>query len=107
MIFRPGKSSTQVRPGENFEWRCVIESTARQRLAVQLRIHFLKSNGTHSVAVFKIKDADFVKGERLEVIKRQPFRPMTTRTLYPGIHYADIDINGTIIATTQFNLLES
>lgn len=105
--FHPGEASRQVRPGENFEWRCIIESRAKQQLAIHLRIHFLKNNGTHSVTVFKIKDAGFAKGERLDIVKRQRFRPMTTRTLYPGIHYADIDVNGTVIATTKFELLGS
>jgi hypothetical protein len=105
VTFHPGLVSDTVRPGTNFEWQCALESGAKQVLAIQLRIHFLKVNGAHKITVFKVKDAAFKKGERLEITKRQLFRPMTTRTLYPGVHYADLEVNGVIVASTEFELL--
>lgn len=94
--FRIGSVDTtaRVRVGENFVWRCRMTSLAAQRLKINLVIHFLKANGKHSQKVFAIKDAAFSKGERIEIEKRQLFKPVTTRVLYPGTHYAELLVNG-------------
>ena len=45
------------------------------------------------------------KGERLEVLKRQAFKPITTRVLYPGTHRAELVVNGTVVAGAEFELV--
>lgn len=98
--------AAQVMVGDMFEWRFTLRSNARQKLAVQLRMHYLKANGSHSVRVFKVRDASFSRGEEVSLTARQPMRPMTTRTLYPGAHRAELEVNGRIVARTEFVLGE-
>ena len=69
-------------------------SLARQRLKITMRIHFLKANGSHSTKAFAVADGEFDHGERVEINKRQVFKPLTTRVLYPGTHYVDLIVNG-------------
>jgi len=71
-----------------------------------LNIHFLKANGKHSAKRFLIRDGEFAEGEKLTIEKRQAFRPMTTRVLYPGTHYAELIVNGVTRGRCRFELLE-
>ena len=93
-----------VAVGEAFQWRCVLRSGAAQRLKIALRIHFLKANGRHSPKVFRVADANLDRGERLTIHKRLPLRPATTRTLYPGTHYAELVVNGVARHRRPFEL---
>ena len=74
-------------------------------MLVALHIYFLKANGKLAPKVFKVKDASVNDGERLTVLKRQPFKPITTRTLYPGVHRAELVVNGTVLAGADFELI--
>lgn len=65
----------------------------------------MKANGQHSPKVFRVKDVEVSKGERLVISKRQAFRPMTTRVLYPGIHWAQLVVNGKVVAKDKFEFL--
>ncbi|MEM9622476.1 MAG: DNA alkylation repair protein, partial [Pseudomonadota bacterium] len=98
------KSSANLRVGEAYRWRCEFKSSVAQKLKINLRIHYLRANGTHSAKVFVVKDGEFAAGELLLIDKQQPFRPMTTRTLYPGTHYAELTVNGTVWKKRRFIL---
>ncbi len=100
------QTSPQVEVGDAFEWCCKLTSLATQKLKITLRIHYLKANGKHSVKTFAVKDGNFGKGESIEVSKRVPFRPVTTRTLYAGTHYAQLLVNGTSRQKRRFELVE-
>lgn len=97
-------TSRTVKVGEAFQWCCRFTSNRKQKLKLNLRIHFLKANGSHSVKVFAVKDSQFKKGETLQINKQQSFKPMTTRTLYPGTHFAELSINGLVHAKQAFEL---
>ena len=99
-------TSKQVRVGEVFRWQCNLISHARQKLKITLHIHFLKSNGRHAPKVFTVRDSDFMKGDTLSINKRQSFKPITTRALYPGQHYAELVINGVSFGKCGFVLCD-
>ncbi|MCZ6641329.1 MAG: DNA alkylation repair protein [Gammaproteobacteria bacterium] len=98
-------ATKKVRVGEKYEFRCTLQSTVDQKLLISLCIHFLKANGSHSTKVFAIKNLQMRKGDSIEVNKRQPFKPITTRTLYPGRHKAELLINGAVVASNTFDLI--
>ena len=56
------KMNSEVRVGEDFQWRAALTSKRHQKLRINLRIHFLKANGSHAVKVFAVKDAETVGG---------------------------------------------
>ena len=106
--FRVSAVSTteDVMVGDAFVWRCTLTSLAAQKLKIALRIHFLKANGRHSTMVFTVKDAQLAKGERLHIDKRQAFKPITTRVLYPGTHFAELVVNGIASEKRKFELVQ-
>ncbi|MEM8816245.1 MAG: DNA alkylation repair protein [Pseudomonadota bacterium] len=93
-----------VKVGDSFEWQGQLTSLAEQKLRIMLNVHFLKASGKHSAKRFLIKDGDFRAGEKLAIRKRQTFRPMTTRTLYPGEHFAELIVNGVVRGRRGFRL---
>ncbi len=91
-----------VRLGEAFSWRCKLDSGARQKLKLALTVHYLKANGSHSAKTFAIRDLSVDRGQSVAVEKRVPFKPITTRVLYPGSHRAELVINGVTFAERSF-----
>lgn len=39
------------------------------------------------------------------VEKRHPVREITTRRYYPGTHVIDLQVNGRVVATDEFDLV--
>jgi hypothetical protein len=98
------KASPSVRIGQAFEWQCKLRSNSSQRLRVTLRVGYLKANGQHAEKVFSVFDGPTKAGQVLDIVKRVPFRPMTTRTLYPGQHFAELVVNGVASKRVRFEL---
>jgi 3-methyladenine DNA glycosylase AlkC len=105
--FRLGqvRTTAAVKVGGDFEWRCSVRSLISQRLKIALRIHFLKANGRLAPKVFSVMDVTLVKDQRVEIRKRLPLRPATTRTLYPGTHFAELVVNGVTRQRKAFELV--
>lgn len=98
-------ASASVRAGEALEFSFEITATKTEPLIVDYVIEFLKSNGVLSPKVHKIKQLEIAKGETCKVTKRHPFRAnASTFTLYPGIHYLAIQINGQQFQRAAFEL---
>jgi 3-methyladenine DNA glycosylase AlkC len=77
-----------------------IEVTARNTdrtavsVNVDLRIHFVKSNGSTSPKVFKLRHLDLGPGESSRLSRSVSLRQGTTRTHYPGEHRVEAIVNG-------------
>lgn len=80
------------------------QARTEQQLEIDLRVHFCKALGKTSAKVFKAWKLNLAAGERKTLSKQLSFRPVTTRSLYPGAHQIDIQVNGQILATTTVDL---
>ena len=92
--------------GAALEFDTVLVSTATkpQNLVIDYVVHFLKANGRTSPKTFKLKTARLQPGERLVIKRRHPIRPITTRRYYNGAQAVEMQINGTAMGTTAFEL---
>jgi hypothetical protein len=54
--------------------------------------------------VFKGWKLALAPGETRALTKRHSLRPVTTRTLYPGLHRVDVLVNGSAVAAAAFDL---
>jgi 3-methyladenine DNA glycosylase AlkC len=99
-------SPSRIALGEAIELAFDVTSTAKkaQRLVIDYAVHFVKSNGSRSAKVFKLKTASIGAGERLSVRKRHKVAPVTIRRHYPGVHGVEILVNGTSVGTADFDL---
>jgi len=96
----------QLAIGEALPIRVVLQSQAAgpQELVLDYRVHHLKANGERAPKTFKGKRFALAAGEPWHWAKQHSFKPVTTRTLYPGPHQIDICINGQTVASAVFEL---
>lgn len=73
------------------------------RLRVEYALSFLRKNGTHSKKVFAVSESDIESPEK-RINKRHSFKPISTRTYYPGSHRLALIVNGRELAEKRFLL---
>ena len=79
-------------------------ATRPQTLVVDYLVHHVRANGGTSPKVFKGWKLVLAPGERCTLSKRHSLRPVTTRTLYPGRHRIELQVNGEVCAEAAFEL---
>jgi 3-methyladenine DNA glycosylase AlkC len=92
--------------GDGIGLAVTLISTARapQDLVVDYAVHHVRANGGASPKVFKGWKLTLVPGETRALTKRHSLRPVTTRTLYPGLHRVEVLVNGCAVAAAAFDL---
>lgn len=75
------------------------------RLAIDYAVHHRRASGGQSHKVFKLTTATLGPGEQYTVRKVHSFRPITTRTYYPGGHAIELRVNGKPSTRAEFELL--
>jgi RNA-splicing ligase RtcB len=56
--------------------------------------------------VYKLTNINLNKGEKVSVSKKHMFREkMTTRKLYPGEHFVEVQVNGVVCQKKPFLLV--
>lgn len=73
---------------------------------IDYSVYYKGANGQLRPKVFKWKEAELPAEGRLSLSKKQHFKPVTTRTLYPGEQAIEIQINGEAVARQAFELRE-
>lgn len=94
----------QIRIGESLEFSFDLKTTTESQIMVDYLIHHKKSNGKTTAKVFKLTTKSIKKKETLKITKKHSFKPITTRVYYPGTHYLEIMVNGTMKAKIPFEL---
>jgi 3-methyladenine DNA glycosylase AlkC len=102
------KLSLPKRVGMNtaLEFSFLIRSEKSARVLIDYTLHFQNKAGKpESRKVFKLTEIDLAEHTPVIVSKRHMLREkMTTRTLYPGRHEIDIQVNGKKLASAAFFL---
>lgn len=81
-------------------------SGATQPLVVDYVLHYVKANGGRKPKIFKLKNVQLGAGKTLSIRKKQSFKVVTTRVLYPGVHAVEVLINGRSHGQVEFELTE-
>ncbi|AFR27267.1 uncharacterized protein YhaZ [Arthrobacter sp. Rue61a] len=86
------------------EFTAEIENKGSQpaTAAIDYSIGFQRFNGTVSAKTFKLTSRRIAPGETVTVSKKHSFRPITTRTYYPGQHYVVVQANGIASVPANF-----
>lgn len=79
-------------------------STSVAGALVDLRVHFVKANGSTSPKVFKGAEVEIAPGETEQVRKSISVAQHSTRTHYTGEHVVEIVINGATRPAGSFTL---
>lgn len=79
-------------------------ASERQAYMVDLVVHYRKANGSLTPKVFKLKTLDLEPGARADVSRKITFKQLSTRTVYPGRHALEIQVNGTVRGRLDFDV---
>lgn len=107
IVFRDLKlKPAKIVMGDRIEFAFTIQSKAKssQRLVVDYVIHFVKANRTTAPKVFKMKTLEIKGGDSIEFAKSHHIKPITTRVYHPGVHYLEIQINGSSFGKIPWSL---
>jgi 3-methyladenine DNA glycosylase AlkC len=92
--------------GGTVEVRCTVTNRDQETAAfnVDLRVHFVKANGSVSPKVFKVKVVELSPGASTELAKSISLAQHSTRTHYPGKHAVELVVNGVIEPIGSFTV---
>lgn len=101
------KISERVKMDTHLLFEFEIKAKEDTTLLIDYIIHFQNKKGEmNSRKVFKLKQVPLEKNETIIITKRHQMRQfMTTRTLYPGKHQLEVQVNGEVRISTTFALL--
>lgn len=99
-------SAISASVGESIALGVTLRSTSRQPqpLEIDYAVHHVRANGSTSPKVFKGWKLTLAAGEHRTLDKRHSLKPVTTRTLYPGLHRIELRVNGLTVAEAAFEL---
>jgi 3-methyladenine DNA glycosylase AlkC len=96
----------KVPAGGALEFSFALHNSDDQTRIIRLEygMHYLRANGTHARKVFKISERSYGPGEKVEITRKQSFKPITTRVYYPGEQKVSVIINGREYEPVAFTL---
>lgn len=87
--------NSRVTLGDALEFSLVLTSEQQsQKCVIDFAVHYQKANGKTAPKVYKLKNIELQKNERLSLHKTISFKKISTRRHYPGEHVLAIHING-------------
>ncbi|MBK8255966.1 MAG: DNA alkylation repair protein [Polyangiaceae bacterium] len=97
----------RVAIGQKVQVTFTLRSTAekQQSLLVDLKVHFVKKNGSTAGKVFKLTRLALEAGQTAELSKSISLAVHTTRTPYPGKHEVEALVNGQSFPLGAFEVL--
>ncbi len=97
--------TTTVYIGEALEFEVALFAQDEAMLMIDYVVHFCTKVGKLSPKVYKLKKVTLSKDEKIVLKKSHHFKAnMSTRTLYTGKHWLEIQINGSMIHREYFML---
>ena len=98
---------TSIRLGDQLQIDLELAVNGSQDLTVliDLVLGFRKANGTLSSKVFKWTETTLNTNTALRLRKSLPIKPVTTRRHYTGKQSLSVQVNGVILATSDFELI--
>jgi 3-methyladenine DNA glycosylase AlkC len=97
--------SERVPMGGAVTFSLELLSDAPQDLMIDYVMYFARPNGSPGKKVFKLTKRRLAAGEVLRIEKAHSFRPISTRTYYPGTHAIELQVNGQIVGRVEFELV--
>ena len=97
----------KVKMGDSVEFTFAIENKDSKPQTVRLEygLYYKKAKGHLARKVFKISERVFQPGEKNTIVRKQSFRPITTRVFYAGDHQLSLIINGEEKEISEFELI--
>lgn len=92
--------------GEDLKFSFILTNSDDQDCKIRLEygIYYQKANGSLSRKVFKISEREYSSESSTEIVRKQPFKIITTRKLHTGLHQVSLIVNGVEMDKRDFQL---
>ena len=96
----------EVNIGDSLAFEFLIKNTSSKPAKVRLEygMYYKKANGSLSKKVFKISEKDYQPGQEENIVRKQSFKPISTRKFYSGEHEVSLIVNGQEFGSKSFML---
>lgn len=93
--------------GTHAEFSFSIKNNSEEAKKIRLEygLYFMKKNGQLTKKVFKISERLLAANEIHQVLRKQSFRPISTRIYHTGVHQVSIILNGKEFKSKDFELV--
>jgi 3-methyladenine DNA glycosylase AlkC len=88
----------------SFSATIINNGQSEAQVAIDYSIGFRRANGAIRPKTFKLASRHIAPGESVVVDKTHSFRPINTRTYYPGEHFVTVQANGLVSREARFTL---
>jgi 3-methyladenine DNA glycosylase AlkC len=88
------------------EFRVQSRSDAPQPVMVDYAVVFQNVSGSGSRKVFKGVTAELGSGDEISLRRKISLQQMSTRRILPGKHVVEAQVNGVVLATVDFDVVE-
>jgi len=94
-VYSLSADKQKLKIGDQLQFSFILSNNSGkpQKVRLEYRIHYVKSNGKTSAKIFQISEGKFPPGEHA-ISKKQAFTDFTTRTHFAGEHRLEIVVNG-------------
>lgn len=101
-------STPKVKIGESleFDFKLLNNNDGNTKIRLEYGLYYQKANGSLSKKVYKISEKEYSKNSITQIIRKQPFRIITTRKFHLGLHQLSVIINGNECEKLNFELAE-
>lgn len=89
----------------DFSFSITSRSAATQKLMVDFVVYYNKANGKLTPKVFKLRDLSLPAKNAVTVRKSFALKNTSGRTIYPGQHIIEIQINGRVSGRGEFEVV--
>ena len=97
-------SSHKIAVGDTIEFTLDLLSQDDCKLVIDYRIYYPTKNGRRTSKTYKLQNLTITPSKTYSIVGRRSFKPISTRNFYAGTHQLDIQVNGSIVASSSFEL---
>ena len=88
-----------------FLFKLKNESKQAQKVRLEYAIYYQKANGTLSKKVYMISEKEYAESSTTNIVRKQAFKPITTRKFHLGLHQVALVLNGVEGEANSFHLV--
>ena len=105
-VSKPDIKINSIQLGDHLEFNFELENKSNSYILVRLEyaIYYQKANGSLSKKVYKISEKEYPGNTDSNIIRRQSFKPISTRKFHSGLHQLALVINGKEFEKVDFSL---
>ncbi len=88
----------------SFQFELINTAQSAAKIRLEYGIYYQKVSGSLSKRVFMLSEKSYAAGETVCIHRRQSFKRVSSRKLYPGLHRVGLIVNGEEVAMGDFFL---